>query len=221
MKKYLYRAAFLSLFVPFQGQAYEVAGLIPSDQKIVFQILRDGEPFGMHTITFDREGENIVADINIEMDFSLGPLTLFEYSHNNQEVWKGDTPIKIQSVTDDDGDLYNVSARWSDVAAQVETQDTRFEAPKNSYPTSYWNPVYLKAETLVNTQKGQLEDIDVKSLGAEDITVGGDVIEVNRYNVDSTVPIQTLHDTRTGQWVGLEFEVRGSQISYKRLNPVR
>jgi len=214
-------AAAICMLMPHSLGAYETPNPIPQDNKLEFQILRDGKPFGTHVIAFDKNGSEITADIKIDMEYTLGPLSLFEYSHSNKEVWKNNSPQSLQSITDDDGDVYNVSATWSSAELEIETQDARYDAPTSIFPTSYWNPAYLKADTLLNSQKGELEEIAITPLGTEKIAVMGEDINADRYKIDSVIPIEILHDTKTGQWVGLEFEARGSTISYKRLNPVR
>lgn len=215
MKQTLLTALCLSaVFMP-QG----ASAVIPDDGKIEFEILRDGKPFGSHTVSFDEQGSETRVSIDIEMKYTLGPVTLFRYEHSNEEIWQGDKVVSLVSQTNDDGDDYAVNASWGSVL-NVEANGQRFEAPAGVYTTSYWNPITLKTDKLLNTQKGQVEEVQVSYKGQEEFTTGVDVLKADRYAVEATLPLEVWYDANTQQWVGLSFEARGSKFEYRRLNAV-
>lgn len=195
--------------------------VIPDSNEIVFDIIRNGKPFGEHRITFDQQGDKTHVQIDINMRYSLGPVTLFRYTHSNEEIWDGDKIISVRSQTNDDGEKYVVDATWGDVV-KVDITDKgekkTIEAPANIYSTSYWNPIALKAGQLLNTQKGRIEDVSVTKVGDEEALVGGESVMAERYAIDTVLPLEVLYDKKTKQWVGLDFEVRGSEITYRRSN---
>ncbi|MEM7651448.1 MAG: DUF6134 family protein [Pseudomonadota bacterium] len=193
--------------------------VIPDSKEIVFQILRNGSDFGEHRVAFDKQGDKTNVQIDINMKYALGPVALFRYEHSNEEQWKGDTILSMDSQTYDDGDDYNVNASWGN-ALTVQVNGESFETSPQFYSTSYWNPVTLEADKLLNTQKGQVEDIEVTYVGREDFTTGVETLQADRYQIESKVPIEVWYDAKTRQWVGLAFNVRGSEIEYKRLTPI-
>ena len=193
--------------------------VVPDSGEIVFQILRNGSNFGTHSVVFDERGDETHVQIDINMKYALGPVAFFRYEHSNEEVWKGDRILSLSSQTYDDGDDYAVQASWDSVLS-VDANGERYEAPKNLLTTSYWNPATLKSDQLLNTQKGQVEDIEVTYLGREDFYTAKDVLKADRYKVQSKVPIEVWYDAKSKQWVGLKFSVRGSDIEYKRLTPI-
>lgn len=195
---------------------------VPEGDKIVFQILRDGNPFGTHRVDFARDGDQTIIDIHIEMRVGLGPISFFKYDHHNTETWQGDQPLSLKSETDDDGTDYRVDADWGEQSLVVTVNGERYEADPSIYPTSYWNPVYLEAKTdkLLNTQKGHIEDITITELGETEKEVAGELRKAMHYKIDASVPIEVWYDKETRQWIGLDFTVRGSELSYKRLTPI-
>lgn len=217
MKKLLLSATTFLLILSPSANA-----VVPDSNKIIFQILRNGNAFGTHKVVFDKNAQDqMVVSIDINMDFSIGPVTLFNYDHVNEEVWEGDQIVSLNSQTDDDGDDYNVNATWDDEKVRVTVNKDMFEAQRDVYSTSYWNPVTVQSDKLLNTQKGTIENITVKELPIEEIVVAGETRRAQPYEIEANVPIKIWYDVKTRQWVGLEFKVRGSQLSYKRLNPVQ
>lgn len=200
---------------------------MPDDDKITFRILRDGQPFGMHKLAFseNQQGQTVV-DITIDMSFSIGPVTLFRYHHENQEIWDGDKIISMTSETNDDGKLYDVSAIWDKDKLSVDAKKVKkgtetnddYDAAPDIYTTSYWNSVTLKGTQILNTQKGKIEDISVTDKGIEDIETASGMIPARRYDIEARVPITIWYDTANNKWAGLKFNVRNSEITYKRLD---
>lgn len=199
-----------------QAQAF-----VPKDGLIEFQILRNGDAFGTHTLSFSKDGLDRIVDINIAMAATIGPITLFRYTHENREIWRGDTPISLVSKTNDDGDDYSVDVQWLDSNVVASVNNAKFEAPGPLLPTSYWNPIFLKTKSdLLNTQKGRIEPMIIEKVGIDDINVGGEMRKADHYKIKATLNLDIWYDQETQEWVGLKFKVRGSDLEYKRLDPI-
>lgn len=207
--------AFILSTLVVSSPAYAV---IPQQGELVFDIYRNGKPFGTHSLSFTEEAGQTRVQIDINMEYALGPIPLFSYEHSNVEVWKGDQILSMNSETDDDGKAYKIDAEWGDQLS-VSANGEDFTA-EPIYTTSYWNPVAMKSDQLLNTQKGEVEDITVDFKGVEDFKVGDDALKAKRYSVDASVPIEIWYDQATEQWVGLEFKIRGSNFEYRRRTPL-
>ncbi len=194
---------------------------IPKEGELVFNIIRNGKDFGQHRLFFEKEADGTTfVDVEIDMEYSLGPINLFRYEHRNSELWQGDNIVALNSETYDDGDAYQVQAEWTQQGVDIIAQQNQYNAPAGIYSTNYWNPVILQADQLLNSQKGIIEEIKVTPKGTENITVQGRSVEAQKYQIEASVPIEIWYDIKTEQWVGLAFEVRGSQIRYERLTPI-
>ena len=160
MKSILQLCAFS---MALSGTAY---ASVPEQKEIIFEILRDGEPFGMHSVTFETIQNALNVLVEIEMRVGLGPITLFRYQHTNEETWDGAQIQYLESRTNDNGKNYEVSATWGQTL-NVNANGRQYEAPKTLFTTSYWNPVTIQSDQLLNTQKGEIETITVDYLGTE------------------------------------------------------
>lgn len=206
---------FLTL-IPLNAFAF-----IPESQEIAFDIYRNGEKFGTHTLQFqEKENGQTEVKININMRYCLGPVCLFRYEHQNTEIWQNDRILSMVSETYDDGDDYAVQAYWDKSMVDVTTIDNQFDASPDIFTTSYWNSVVLRQSQLLNTQKGNIEDIQIENLGVYEVSTAFGDVQANAYKIDASVPITIFYDTKTRQWVGLEFSVRDSKIVYQLVSPV-
>lgn len=187
----------LLIVAPQEGHAGQG---IPADNKIEFEILRGGKPFGTHTVSFDKKGEVINADIKISMRYKALGVVLFRYDHSNKEQWRGNRLLSVNSVTDDDGRDYAVNK----------------DKLKGVYSSSYWNKKTISGTKILNTQYGTMDDIKVSKLPARNVTVNGKTVKADVYKVDTTVPIIVMYEQKTKQWVGLEFTARGATVEYRR-----
>lgn len=188
--------------------------------EIVFEILRNGQPFGQHSLRFKPKGNDTRVLIDIEMKYMLGPVALFRYEHSNEEIWRGDRIVSMSSQTNDDGDDFYVDAQWGADAINVEANSDVYEGPSSVYSTSYWNKAMVKSSQVLNTQNGRIEDIAFNYQGRQDFDVQGVTLKADHYKVQSKIPLDIWYDSKSKEWVGLKFKVRGSDIEYRRLTPI-
>ena len=210
-------ALFLILFSPNLAQAFDG---VPENNKLKFQILRDGKPFGTHILQFTKNNNELNVDIDINMKVGLGFITLFRYEHTNIEKWRGDQLVSINSETNDNGDKFFVDGQLKEDSFVVESTKANYETSKNIAASTYWRKNMLDYDRLINTQKGTLQDISVEKKGVDQVEVAGEMVPAEHYIV--TLPKRDIHvwyHTETGQWVDLRFQIRGSQIDYRRLTP--
>ena len=193
--------------------------VIPQQGELLFDIYRNGKPFGTHRLVFDQDGDKTRVQIDINMEYALGPVTLFRYDHSNMEVWKGDNILSLVSETDDDGTDYKVEAAWGR-QMEVSVNGDNYAA-EPMYTTSYWNPVALKDDQLLNTQKGKIEPVTVQFLGVEEFQTPSQTLKAKHYSVEASVPLELWYEEKTGQWLGLKFNARGSDFEYRRVTPFK
>ena len=89
-----------SLVLTFQASAS------PSDEWR-FEVFLDDKPIGFHHFQLDTDGD--IHKLRGEARFRVKLLgfTVYDYSHDNQELWQNDCLRQIEANTDNDGkDLY-------------------------------------------------------------------------------------------------------------------
>lgn len=194
---------------------------IPQGEKLKFQILRNGEPFGQHIINFSRDENKIKADIEINMKLGLAFVTLFRYEHQNTEVWKDGQLYSINARTNDNGNKYQVQAQRQDGKVYINGSGGEMAAEPTITAGTYWWKEMLDGKRILNTQTGKLKKVDVQKMGQEEVEVADSTVQADHYVVK--LPERDIHvwyDSDTNQWVDLRFSIRGSQIDYKRLTPL-
>jgi len=193
--------------------ALPLTAATPPVRQIAFAILKDSDPIGQHSVTFERRGEELLVDIAIDIQIRFAFLTLFRYRHENREVWRGGQLVSLDTWTDDDGTDYRVRARSTPAGLRVEGSGGTFVAPKGIIPTSYWNPATIEQTRLLDTQSGRLLEVTIQSFDEEAMSVGSGKIPVRKYAVTGDLNLDVWYTPR-GEWTKIAFQARGSTIDY-------
>jgi hypothetical protein len=196
---------------------------IPTDGEIAFQVLRENSDIGSHSLSFRLEGNDLHVKVAIDLEVGFGPITLFEYSHRNHEIWRDGRLFSLESETNDDGDKYRVRVRRDGEKLLVKaTSMESYHAPMDAIPTSYWHPETVTQTHLLNTQTGEMVEVEITPRGEESIAVGGEDRPAMKYEVSGDQDLQLWYEPSgqpIGQLLKLAFNARGSEIDYKRLQP--
>lgn len=178
-----------------------------------FAILMDGSEVGRHTISFERQGEELHVRIAIDIEVSFGPITFYRYSHRNHEVWKGGQLVRLETETDDDGTEYRVLAKAGPEGLEVDGAEESFTAPADTLPTSYWQPATPEKTQLLDTQRGRLIEVETNRLGTDQITLPGGALQAAQYKMTGDLKLQMWYGA-TGELLKIAFEARGRDITY-------
>jgi len=185
--------------------------------RLAFAVMRNGKKIGEQSMTFET-GDELVVHTVAEMAVKVGPISLYRYRHEATERWRGDAFDSLQTRTDDNGRLLQVSARRDREGVRiVQTSGAAISAPAQSLPFTHWNR-RIAAAPLFNPQDGKLVKergmatgrgvvtlADGSSRPAEGVAFHGEVQILDWYDAD-------------GVWTGLEGRLKdGSTLVYRRL----
>lgn len=190
------------------------AAAIPDASEIPFRVYKDERnEIGFHRLRFDRQGDETVVDVEIELDIRIGFIPVFRYRHSNREIWRGDVLQSLRSTTDDNGDRYQVRVDRSGDGYLIRRNDTQERADGPILPTSYWRAETVSATRLLDTQRGVFRDVTTTPVGEETVSVDGRPIAATRYRMVGALDLDLWY-SQAGQWVKLAFSARGVDISY-------
>jgi len=184
------------------------------EERTQFRVLRNGRPFGTHTVTFAERNGELTVNIEIDLRVRFGPFVLFNYSHQNEEKWQGNELASLRSVTNNNGeDLVVTIDRQGD---DLDVDGKNFEglASGQCVPTSYWNPQTIEATCLINTQTGRVMSVDVEPLGPENLIMNGTTISAQKYQVDGDLTITLWYDDNNN-WVKSAFSLDNNDVEYE------
>ena len=216
----------LFVFIPFillLVIAFPADAAVPEQEVLRFEILRNEKPFGFHEIRFSQDGNQVMTDISIEMTYKFGPLTLFKYRHTNREVYERGALVSLDAQTNDDGKRLFVRAEKNGKELDVKTHEEDYMAPLTALPSTYWHTLYLDDDRLINTQYGGHNRVTVERSGQDRREITGverDVVLYDFEDLKAGNKATFIYDLKTGQWVGLEMSIRGSELRYVRQTPL-
>jgi hypothetical protein len=208
-RHFLACAAAASLAAPAAARADGAAS------PITFTVLRDSSPIGTHRVTFNRTGTTIAVEIAIDLEVRLLRIPVYRYTHRSAERWEDGRLVALDSRTNDDGTRSEVRARATAAGLAVEGSGGSFIAPPNTEPTSYWHEDMTRRARLLDTQNGVLIGVTARKTGTRRSRIAGRDIDVRVYELSGDLTSR-LGYSAAGEWVDLEFDARGSRISYRR-----
>jgi hypothetical protein len=71
----------------------------------------DHREIGRHVITFACAGEELIVETVIEGEVTVLKIPVFQRAVRYREVWRGDRLVAFESRFEDNGEVYQVSAR--------------------------------------------------------------------------------------------------------------
>ncbi|MEY2758801.1 MAG: hypothetical protein RIR33_2579 [Pseudomonadota bacterium] len=203
--------AFLMVLAPLPAQA---SPWTPADgARLEFDVLRDGGKFGTHILKFDREGDTLTVDTDVELRVTLGPITLFEHLHDVTEKYSANRLVWIGSRTKTGGKWKTLSVEAVEGGFNVKGEKFKGLLTSPLIPSTHWNEDQMRQGFLFSTETGEKLPMKVTDRGIEKIKAGGRMIDARRYDVDSDLDASFWYDAQ-GRWVKTAFEAQGSKIEY-------
>jgi len=176
----------------------------PTAREWLFEARLDGQPIGEHR--FRVEGPAAARRVTSDARFAVRFLgfTAYRYRHAAQERWRGDCVARLQSDTDEDGQL----------------QTVRWDSPPNcTLSFAYWNPALRNAALteLLNAQTGKLEPVRISVQGSGTIEVRGTRQSATRWRImAASQEIDVWYAEGSGDWIGLDATVSGGRrLAYR------
>jgi hypothetical protein len=181
-----------------------------------FEVALADKPIGEHSLTFSRSADGSLETlIAIDLAVEFGPFTVFDYTHRNVSLWQDGVLQRMRSQTDDNGDRHDVAIDRVGDQLRIVTNDVPvFTAPRNMLPTTYWMVSTVDQDRLINSQTGEMLEVDIQEVGRETVPGPDGPIEATRYRMVGDLEVELWYDD-SGILVGLAFEARGSDVTYR------
>lgn len=181
-----------------------------------FRVLRGGSPIGVHSTLLRREGDAVVATTRLELAVYLGPIRVFRYRHEAEEVWRRDRLVSMAATTDDDGKRYQVRARARSDAIGVTGPLGETAAPLHAFTSNTtWNPSFVRQRDLIDCEKGRYVQMRVRDLGPEAVGAAGPAAQARRYSVALPYAEGQIWYDRNGRWIRSVFRTGGEILTYE------
>lgn len=178
-----------------------------------FKILRDGDDFGVHTLSVTRSGSDVQVAIDISLKVKILGVTAFDYSMKNREMWSEGKLVQMESIVDDDGDPDHARAKAAGDKIEIDGSDYQGLVPADAATTTYWTKDFLTRKVWINTQTGVPIDVTAQSAGKGRVEGAGLAYDTDKWTVKGKNLDIVLHYAGD-EWVSVEFDAGGEPAIY-------
>ncbi len=208
-------AAALALAAAYSASSPAAAN---KTDNLRFEVFLDDERIGTHSFNFATSGDGVVMRSNASFDVRFLFLTAYRYRHQSTETWQDGCLTEIRSETDDNGKSFRVRGESRSAGFQVSGVSERVVKDDCVMSFAYWDPRILDERRLLNSQTGEVLDVDVTEKGRATLVLGDKEIDARKYQLTAEGMDITLWYDGNDQWLGLESRVGdGNRLRYKRL----
>ena len=164
------------------------------NQPLAFTVLRNGEPVGTNTITFQQTPAGLQVDVKTAIVVKITVIPVYRFEHEGHEVWQGDHLVSLRSATNDDGTPHHLAVEAKGDGLEVKGDGYTGPAAMGAIPGSLWNPAVPRQSVLLNSLDGKLMNVATKDLGEETVTVRGTAAKARHYVVDGDLKRDLWYD---------------------------
>jgi len=187
-----------------------------ASQSWKFKVYLDEQEIGEHTFQSVSLNNKTHIQINAKFDVYILFINAYSYKHMNYEVWNGQCLQSIRSTTDDNGEELYVQADYSGGQLIIKTPTTDYTAEGCIKTFAYWEPDFLKSQTLLNAQTGKLMPVTIDMIGEEIIMVRSKLTAATHYRLTTDEFIIDLWYSKDNEWLALNSTTsNGSTLRYQ------
>ncbi len=201
---------FITLFILY---AVSANASLPDQAKWEFEVVLDGEKIGFHNFSVNADDGIQTVTTEAKFDVKLFFVNVYSYKHQNKEVWEDNCLAAIEAETDANGKDYEVRGKSNNGQFQMQSRTAEKDLPSCIMTYAYWNPDFLTADRLLNSQTGNFESVDITRVGEDVLTFNGQEIKAIKYSLSAEAgPITLWYAANDYRWLGLESTVRGGRV---------
>lgn len=195
-------------------RAQSLQGPLTPPPPALFEVRALGNVIGRHQVQFRTAGDGFVADSAVDIDAKVLGVRLFSYTQKTSETWAGGRLQSFTSEGDDDGKSFAAKGHATQGGFVIETGKGRVTAPADIMLATYWTPLALGRDQLINPKKGNLKPQTVRPAGQTTVVVGDTERPANRYDITGVLDGAVFYDLDE-HWVGAAFDRKGATIEYR------
>lgn len=184
---------------------------VAEEQEWRFRVYLDDKEIGYHDFRVREEDGLRLMNTEASFEYKLLFLTLYEYAHENTEVWNGNCLAGIRSRTDANGDPYEITGTLAEDRFVLESADGPAELPPCVMSFAYWNPAFLEQDRLLNSQNGEFVDVEIGAPERVELEVRGSVLPALRYRIEAEDLGIELYYSESQEWLALEADAAGGR----------
>ena len=174
-----------------------------TQQIYQFKVLLDGDEIGTQSFMVASDKDQTRIEINASFDVKILFFTAYSYRHTNREIWEGRCLREINATTNDNGDSFFVRGAYTGGRLELQTHAGKQSVDGCVRTFAYWNREWLQSPRLLNSQTGDIQDVQVRTVGDEMFPVRGIPTLTEHIRIISNVFTIDLWYDKNQEWVGL------------------
>lgn len=181
-----------------------------------FKVFLDDDEIGAQRFVVSAEGMRTQIEVEAQFDVKYFFITFYSYRHTNSETWKGECLKEIRAETNDNGESFFVEGTSQGAQLRLQTHNGGKNLEGCVKTFAYWNPGWFQSNRLLNSQTGELQPVEVQTVGEEKIVVRGATIPTKHHRIMSDKFTIDLWYTMNDEWVGLQSTTKeGKKLRYE------
>ena len=182
------------------------------DKNWQFKVFLDDDEIGTHSFsTLERSGlTEVYSDARFDVNFLF--INIYNYQHTDIEHWRGQCLDRIEASTNDNGEKHKVSGKVDNDSFVVNTLDKVHRYKPCVKTFAYWDPSFLMESELLNSQTGEMIQVESQLIGYEAISHRGQTIDARRYRLTGKDLQIDLWYSEDNIWLALESLTEGGRI---------
>lgn len=181
-----------------------------------FKVFLDDDEIGVQRFVVSAEGTRTQIEVEAQFDVKYFFITFYSYRHTNSETWEGECLKEIRAKTNDNGESFFVegTSKSGQLRLLIHNGETNLEGCVKTF--AYWNPNWFQSNRLLNSQTGELQPVEIQTVGEETIAVRGATIPTKHQRIISDKFTIDLWYTMNDEWVGLQSTTKeGKKLRYE------
>ena len=186
---------------------------VPQDLR--FRAMRAGSQIGEHTVSFRMDGDRLVVVTRVDIVVKLLVFTIFRFKHHSEEIWHSGRLVSVNSTTDDDGRLLQVSGGAVADGFRIVGADGPFLAATTLMTSNtLWDRRIVREDRMLDAQHGGEIGLFTRQLADEQVDTPRGPVRANCYRMITPLYAGRLFYDADGRWVKALLELKGEAIEY-------
>lgn len=187
--------------------AFSAAAPMPASaqERMVFDVLRDGSKIGEHSLVFEREEDTLKVSVETAMTVTFAFVPVFRYEHKRVERWRGGELESLAGMTNDDGTEYEISIVRKEGHYSRTINGTEEEVSGPVAVDSFWSKDQLTGGKLFSAASDQVYRVRSDLMGTETIDAKGEAVEAEHYKLSGEID-RDLWFSATGELLKVQYE---------------
>tara|TARA_B100000989_G_scaffold179957_1_gene135190 strand:- start:551 stop:1234 length:684 start_codon:yes stop_codon:yes gene_type:complete len=217
MKKFIFS---ITIFFLISIKSFSHVGHYAKYNYLEYELFRNNKLIGYHKYEFNREGDNLSIESEVNFKISKLGVDLYKYFAKSEENYEKNVFKSYSSKTKQNKkDRYvNIKVDPLDKNLIIDGSSYKGKANKDFIVGTWWNHEIIKSKAQISGISGRIIEQTVTFVGKEEIKIGDKTFKTLHFNFkssDETLPdskklnTDIWYEEDTFLWVKAAFEKTG------------